>query len=497
MTMVLFVTGISGLIHLYSIGYMKGDKDYPKFFLYMNLFVASMLILVLGSNLSGDLRRVGGGGDLLVLAGLLLVHPGVGGQCRQEGLHLQPDRRRRLPVGHLPGLRQGPLARVHDHLRQHRLHRGRQHHRHLPAAPGRGDGQVGADPAVPVAGRRHGGPDAGVRPHPRGHHGDRRGLPAVPDQSAAPRLPGGGVDRGLRGGGHRLRGRHHRLRPAGHQEGAGLLHGVPARVHVPGHRVRGLRGGHLLDGGPRLLQGPALPRRRLGDPRPPRRAGPQADGQSPGLHADHLHHLRHRLAGHRRRAPAVGILGQGGRAREHLGRPPGPVGGGRGDCRPHRLLHEPPDRTGLLRQGPLGREDAHRRGHRHARRPPRRRGHPRAPRVEADHDHPPVDPGLLRRHRRRAGVVQRPCLAVQLGRSGLRVQPLRRPPQHGRRLDAVDRRRRHRRGRCVRRPPTVDGQGRAPAAGGQLPPGTPGTSTSSTTPSSAGLPSGWPRSAPR
>jgi NADH-quinone oxidoreductase subunit L len=51
MTMVLFVTGVSSLIHLYSIGYMKGDRDYPKFFLYLNLFVASMLILVLGSNL--------------------------------------------------------------------------------------------------------------------------------------------------------------------------------------------------------------------------------------------------------------------------------------------------------------------------------------------------------------------------------------------------------------------------------------------------------------
>src|SRR5664280_2661953 len=51
MTMVLFITGISALIHLYSIGYMKGDKDFPKFFLYMNLFVASMLILVLGNNL--------------------------------------------------------------------------------------------------------------------------------------------------------------------------------------------------------------------------------------------------------------------------------------------------------------------------------------------------------------------------------------------------------------------------------------------------------------
>ena len=51
MTMALFVTGVSSLIHLYSIGYMKGDRDYPKFFLYLNLFVASMLILVLADNL--------------------------------------------------------------------------------------------------------------------------------------------------------------------------------------------------------------------------------------------------------------------------------------------------------------------------------------------------------------------------------------------------------------------------------------------------------------
>ncbi len=51
MTMALFVTGISALIHLYSIGYMKGDEDFPKFFVYLNLFVASMLLLVLGNNL--------------------------------------------------------------------------------------------------------------------------------------------------------------------------------------------------------------------------------------------------------------------------------------------------------------------------------------------------------------------------------------------------------------------------------------------------------------
>ena len=50
-TMCLFVTGISTLIHLYSIGYMHGEKDYRKFFLYLNLFVFSMLTLVLANNL--------------------------------------------------------------------------------------------------------------------------------------------------------------------------------------------------------------------------------------------------------------------------------------------------------------------------------------------------------------------------------------------------------------------------------------------------------------
>ena len=50
-TMCLFVTGISALIHLYSISYMHGEKDFRKFFLYLNLFVFSMLILVLANNL--------------------------------------------------------------------------------------------------------------------------------------------------------------------------------------------------------------------------------------------------------------------------------------------------------------------------------------------------------------------------------------------------------------------------------------------------------------
>jgi NADH-quinone oxidoreductase subunit L len=48
--MLLVVTGVSFLIHVYSIGYMHDDEGYNRFFAYMNLFVFSMLVLVLGSN---------------------------------------------------------------------------------------------------------------------------------------------------------------------------------------------------------------------------------------------------------------------------------------------------------------------------------------------------------------------------------------------------------------------------------------------------------------
>ena len=50
-TMALFITGIGSLIHLYAVGYMHGDEKFSKFFLYLNLFVFSMLMLVLGENL--------------------------------------------------------------------------------------------------------------------------------------------------------------------------------------------------------------------------------------------------------------------------------------------------------------------------------------------------------------------------------------------------------------------------------------------------------------
>lgn len=48
--MLLIVTGIGALIHIYSIGYMKKDEGFGKFFSYLNLFIFFMLLLVLGSN---------------------------------------------------------------------------------------------------------------------------------------------------------------------------------------------------------------------------------------------------------------------------------------------------------------------------------------------------------------------------------------------------------------------------------------------------------------
>ncbi len=50
MVMVLIVTGVGTLIHIFSVGYMREDPGYPRYFAYLNLFVFFMLLLVLGSS---------------------------------------------------------------------------------------------------------------------------------------------------------------------------------------------------------------------------------------------------------------------------------------------------------------------------------------------------------------------------------------------------------------------------------------------------------------
>jgi NADH-quinone oxidoreductase subunit L len=50
MVMVLVITGVGMLIHIFSVGYMQDDPGYPRYFAYLNLFVFFMLLLVLGAN---------------------------------------------------------------------------------------------------------------------------------------------------------------------------------------------------------------------------------------------------------------------------------------------------------------------------------------------------------------------------------------------------------------------------------------------------------------
>jgi NADH-quinone oxidoreductase subunit L len=51
MVMLLVVTGIGSLIHIYSVGYMHGDRGFARFFSYLNLFMFAMLTLVMAKNL--------------------------------------------------------------------------------------------------------------------------------------------------------------------------------------------------------------------------------------------------------------------------------------------------------------------------------------------------------------------------------------------------------------------------------------------------------------
>ena len=67
--MILVVSGVGFLIHVYSIGYMGEDAAYSRYFAYLNLFMASMLLLVLG----GSLLTLFVGWELVGLCSYLLI----------------------------------------------------------------------------------------------------------------------------------------------------------------------------------------------------------------------------------------------------------------------------------------------------------------------------------------------------------------------------------------------------------------------------------------
>ena len=71
--MLMVVTGIGSLIHIYATGYMAHEGGYYRFFAYLNLFMFFMLILVLARELPAAVRRLGRRGSLQLSADRLLL----------------------------------------------------------------------------------------------------------------------------------------------------------------------------------------------------------------------------------------------------------------------------------------------------------------------------------------------------------------------------------------------------------------------------------------
>ena len=229
----LFVTGVGMLIHIYSTGYMAHEGGYYRFFGYLNLFMFSMLTLILANNyvlLFVGWEGVGLCSYLLIGfyfhrksasdaankafivnrngdAGFILGMFFIAWLLRLAALH------RRQPVRALGQ----SLARNLD-----------LHHRRHSASVRRSLRQVRATPALHLAARRHGGPHSRQRPHPRRHHGHRRRLHGRPLQRTFHSRSHFDEDGRHRRSLHSPVRRLHRPRSKRHQARARLLH----RAHL-------------------------------------------------------------------------------------------------------------------------------------------------------------------------------------------------------------------------------------------------------------------------
>ena len=402
MTMCMFVTGVSALIHLYSIGYMKSDRDYSKFFIYLNLFVFSMLLLVLADNLlltfvgwegvgvcsyflvafwfqresaasAGKkafiYNRIGDAGFLLAIflifekTGTVQYESGPGGGIFGQLSHLgggtataavlllflaATGKSAQIPLFNwLPDAMEGPTpvsalihaatmvtAGVYLLCRMNPL-------LHLTTPGTEVIATIGAVTAFVAA------------------------TIACAQQDIKKVLAFSTVS----------------------QIGYMML-AVGTGAYIAAIFLMVMHA---------FFKGAALPRRRLGDPRARGRAGPQAHGRAAPLHEVDHRHLHHRLPGHRRHPAALGLLGQGRRARQRVRPLQGAVGHRAGHRGAHRVLHEPAGDPRLRRRAPLRQA-----------RPARRAGPAHAARVALDHAPAARRPRLLRLLRRRA----RPALGA-------------------------------------------------------------------------------------
>ena len=134
------------------------------------------------------------------------------------------------------------------------------------------------------------------------------------------------------------------------KKGARVLDGVAARLHVHRDGRRRVLGRRLPPDDARLLQGAAVPRQRLGDPRDGRRAGHAADGWAEKVHAGDLRDDVDRDAGDRRHPAVGGFLQQGRNPLPRVSAQQADLGAGGRHRADDRVLHVPADGDDVLRR---------------------------------------------------------------------------------------------------------------------------------------------------
>ncbi len=181
LVMLLVVTGVGFLIHIYSVGYMWEEGGFYRFFSYLNLFMFFMLTLVLASNyLLMFIGWEGVGLASYLLIGFWFTKDSAASAGKKAfivnrigdfGFLIALF----LMIKHFGSLNFAQVFRiVSEHARRNRWRRFADRNRSV--ADGGSGGKIRANSTLCLAAGRDGRPNARLRANPRCDHGDRRGV---------------------------------------------------------------------------------------------------------------------------------------------------------------------------------------------------------------------------------------------------------------------------------------------------------------------------------